>query len=135
MLGVQVVSVCGFHVRVAVGEPFQDPRRRLDLGPWRLEDRARVGSGPGRECGSVVLVVGVFGGDLQALALGQLVGELAVPGGQVVDLPSCLLHVFFGAAGGGAALGCGSEFGFGGAKRRPGLIRVAAPQFGLGGDG
>jgi len=53
MLEVQVLSVCGFHVQVAVGEPFQDPRRRLDLGFWRLEDRVRVGPGPGGERGPV----------------------------------------------------------------------------------
>jgi len=87
------------------GEPFQDPAGRLDLGLGRLENRVRVESLPGRERGPVVFVVGVFGGDLQALALGQLVGELAVPGGQVAELLGDLLRVLFGGTGppGGAA--------------------------------
>jgi hypothetical protein len=83
----------------------------------------------------VAFVVGIFGRDLQALPLGQLVGELAVPGGQLADLPGCLLHVLLGGGDRVAGLGCGSELGFRGAQRRPGLIRVAAAQLSVSGNG
>jgi hypothetical protein len=79
------LSVGGFHVQVVARDAFQYPFGRLDLGLGRLQDRVSVGAGPGGEGGAEVLVVGIFGGDHQALPFGQLVGEGAVLRSQVRD--------------------------------------------------
>ena len=78
-------SFGGFHVQVAARDAFQDPRRRLDLGFGRLQDRVLGGALPGGEGRAGVFVAGVFGGDQQALPFGQLVGEGAALGGQAGD--------------------------------------------------
>jgi hypothetical protein len=67
------------------GGAFQHPHGRLDLGLGRLQDRVFARAGPGREGGAEVLVVGVFGGNHQALPFGQFVGEGAVLCGKVRD--------------------------------------------------
>ena len=102
-------SVRGFPVQVSAGDSFQYLPGRLDLRPWRLEDGVGPGLCPRRERRAEVCVARLFGGDHQALPLGQLVGELAVPGGQVADPLGCLLRVVFGGGGRAAGLGCGGR--------------------------
>ena len=71
--------------RSALESAFQDPLRWLDLGLGRLQDGGPAWCWPAREGLAEVAVVGVFGGDHQALPVGQLVGERVALGGQVLD--------------------------------------------------
>ena len=110
--------VSGFGVQVAVGDSFQGPGRRRDLGLGRLEDRGPSLSAREREGGADV-VDRVFRG--QPVGVGEPGGEIAVPLGSFLDLAEGLLD---GSRGGRLAvvimlfaLGCllvacrGVEFG------------------------
>ena len=85
-----LLSISRFHVGVTVQGALQDPGRGTDLRLRRLQDRILAWSGPGRERLAEVAVIGVFGGDRQALPFGEPVGERPAPGGQVLD-PLALL--------------------------------------------
>src|SRR5437763_15768115 len=78
-------SVRGLYVQVRVQGALEYPRGWLDLGLGWLEDGVPGGGGPGRERLAEVTVTGVFGGQHQALPVGQLFGEYVVLGGQVDD--------------------------------------------------
>src|ERR1700676_2709870 len=80
-----VLSFAGFVVGVAFGGAVEDLRGRGDLGFGGLQDRVLAGAFPGGECGAEVAVVGLRGGVLLALAVGEPVGERAVRGGQVLE--------------------------------------------------
>ncbi|MGH3191781.1 MAG: hypothetical protein ACRDOL_31945 [Streptosporangiaceae bacterium] len=91
-----------------------------------MQDRVRAGSCPGGERRAEVLVVGVLGGDGQALPFGQAAGEFAVLGGQVLDPLAYLLDLLSRGQGELVALGLGGGFGFSRAERGVGLVGVAA---------
>src|SRR5689334_15321023 len=78
-------SVRGLHVQVPVVGALEYLRGWLDLGRGRLEDGVPGGCGPGRERLAEVAVTGVFGGEHDALPVGQLFGEYVVLGGQLGD--------------------------------------------------
>ena len=91
--------------------------------------------GPGRERLAQVAVVGVLGGDRQALPVGELLGERPVRGGQVRDPLAHLARRLPRGQGELGSLAFGGGFGFGGAQRGIVLAGVAAAEFGVGGDG
>src|SRR5260370_15598751 len=68
-------SIGGFPVGVAVGGAFENLKRRPDLRLGWLQDRVSGGPGPRRERLAQVAVPGVLGGDGQALAGGEPLGE------------------------------------------------------------
>ena len=82
-----------------------------------------------------VAVVGVFGGDHQALPVGQLFGEYVVLGGQVGDPLDRFPGLLPRGQGELVALVLGEGLGFGGAQGRVVLGGVTAAEFGVGGDG
>ena len=129
------LSFGGFHVQVPADGAFQDLWRRLDLGFGRLEDGVPVRACPGGEGRAEVFVVGVFGGDHQALPFSQLAGEGAVLGGQVGDPLAELRNLLPRGQGELGALLLGGGLGLGGAQRRELLAGVPAAQFAVGGDG
>ena len=108
----------------AAGGAFQDPWRRLDLGFGRLEDRVPVRACPGGERRAEIFVVGVFGGDHQALPFGQLGGEGSVLGGQVLDPLAELRNLLPRGQGELVVLLVGGGLGFGRAQRRELLTGV-----------
>jgi hypothetical protein len=129
------LSIGGFPVGVAVRGAFEHVRGRPDVWLGRLQDRVPARTRPGRECLAKVAVPGVFGGDGQALPVGEPLGERAVRGGQFVDPLAHLAWRLARGEGELGVLGFGGGFGFGGAERGEMLARVAAAQFGVGGDG
>src|SRR5215472_12414814 len=60
-------SVRGFHVQVRLEDTVEYPLGRLDLGLGRLQDGVPGWCWQGREGPAEVAVVGIFGGNHQAL--------------------------------------------------------------------
>ena len=118
---------------VVVHHALQDLRRRGDLGFGRLQNGVLIRAGPGGERLAEVAVVGVFGRDCLALAVGKFVGEYLSPGGQVFDPLVHLPWLLLRSEGELVALRRGGGLGFGRPQRRVVLAGVAAAQLGGGG--
>ena len=103
------------------------------MGGCKIASAARPG--PGQEGLAEVAVIGVLGGDGQALQVGEPFGEGAARGGQVLDPLAHLAGRLARGEGELGPLGFGGRFGFSRAERRKGLAGVAAAEFGVGGDG
>ena len=129
------LSIGGFPVGVAVGGAFEDAAGTAGSPVWAAARSRLCVAGPGREGLAEVAVVGVLGGDGQALPVGEPFGEGAVRGGQVLDPLAHLAGWLARGQGELGALGLGGGFGFGRAERRVVLAGVAAAEFGVGGDG
>ena len=65
------IVIPGSDVGLAVRGALEDAGRGTDLWFGRLQDRLARGASPGGEGLAEVAVVGVFGGDHQALPVGQ----------------------------------------------------------------
>jgi hypothetical protein len=117
-------SVCCLPVRVAAGDLFQYRFRGRHSGFGRLEDSVTARCGPGGECQAEIFVLVVFGRDHQRLPFGELAREFAVLGGQRLRLLRDRVDVRSFLEGLAVRFGLG--FRFGGAQRRPRLIRMAA---------
>ena len=121
--------------RRPAGDALKDLRGRRDLGLGRLQDRVHALSRPGRERRAEVAVVGIMGGDSQALPVREPHGKGSVGSCHLLDPRGHLAGRLAHSRGELVALGIGGGLGFGRAQRRVVLAGVAAAQFGIGGHG
>src|SRR5947209_1009075 len=128
------LSFCGLQVGITVCSALEDKRGGRDFWFGRLKDGIFSGASPDRERLAEVTVIGVRGGDHQALSVGELTSEIVVLGGKILDPLTSAGRRVAGSHGEFGPLRRSSELGLGGAKRLIALLGVPAPQLGIGGD-